>query len=363
MEIKFIDLAKQHGAIRYDEIMRIIKAGRFVGSEKFEEKFAEYHGSKYCVGVGSGTDALWLSLLALGIGPGDEVIVPANTFIATPFAVSHVGATPVFCDVDPHGYIMTRENVEAVITEKTKAIMPVHMHGQPVNMDTLKGLGVYIIEDCAQATGAEIFNKKVGTFGDVGCFSFYPTKNLGGLGQGGAIITENEDVAKAVRSYGNVGRKEGSWDEYVYVGFNSRLDAVNAEFLTTNLRYLDLWNKKRIARAAQYESELEEIDTLFTPAMPIPDVVKPVFHLYEIKLDKRRTRTYLMKYLNKHGIPARLHNSIPCHRQPMYKKMGAKCPVTDELADTLLSLPMHPFITEEEVSYVCDKIKEWFSRR
>jgi len=363
MIVELVDLRKQYGGNNYMFLMNKIKAGQFMGAENFEEKFAEYHDIKHCVGVGSGTDALWLTLLALGIGPGDEVIVPANTFIATAFAVSHTGATPVFCDVDEHGYIMTCENVEAVITNKTKAIMPVHMHGQPVHMESLEGLGVYLIEDCAQAAGADVFGKKVGTHGHAGCFSFYPTKNLGGMGQGGAVITDNDNVARIVRQYGNVGRKEGSWDEYSYIGFNSRLDAINAEFLELNLRYIDQWNDKRIAVAEQYEQELYEVEELYTPPAPVKNVVKPVYHLYEIKLDSKRTRTYLMKHLNKNGVMARLHNSVPCHKQPMYKSMKAKCPNADKLANTLLSLPMHPFLTVEEVSYVCDNIKEWFARR
>ena len=365
MKVKLVDLTKQYGGNNYMHLMDIIKTGQFVGSSSFEKKFAAYHGVEHCVGVGSGTDALLLSLLALGIGPGDEVIVPANTFIATAFAVSHIGATPVFCDVDPWGYVLTKANVEEVLTDKTKAVIPVHLYGQPAHVESLKGLGLYIIEDCAQAAGAEVLGQKVGTHGHIGCFSFYPTKNLGGLGQGGAIITDDEKLATTISQYGNVGRKQDSWDNYSYIGFNSRLDAINAAFLEVNLRYLDQWNNKRIAIANQYEEELSPLVEVFTPPAPVGqgETVKPVYHLYEIQLDSKRTRTYLMKHLNKNGIEARLHNSVPCHLQPMYKDMKAKCPNTEKLANVLMSLPMHPYLTKEEVTYVCDNIKEWFGRR
>lgn len=368
MEVKLVDLGKQYAGRNYMDLMSVIRTGQFIGSGDFEERFANYHGSKYCVGVGSGTDALILSLLALGIGQGDKVIVPANTFIASAFAVSHVGAEPVFCDVDPHGYIITAQTLSKIeMTDDIKAIMPVHLYGLPCNMKEIipfaEEHGLRVIEDCAQATGAEVFGKKVGTYGDVGCFSFYPTKNLGGLGQGGAIITDSENISTMIRELGNVGRFTGEHDRYKYIGYNSRLDAINAKFMEINLRFLDQWNDKRIESAMQYERELEELPDAFTAAPPIKGVVKPVYHLYELKLDCKRTRTWLMKHLNKKGIQARPHNSIPCHKQDMYKYLKAKCPNTEHLADTLLSLPMHPFLTEEEVTYVCDTIKEWFARR
>ena len=363
MNVNFVDLKAQYGGNNYMFLMNKIKSGQFMGCEDFEKRFAEYHDSKYCVGVGSGTDALWLALLALGIGPGDEVIVPANTYIATAFAVSHTGATPVFADVDPWGYVMTRQFVDEVITTKTKAIIPVHLYGQPVHVDSMRGLGVYIVEDCAQAAGAEIFGRKVGTEGHAGCFSFYPTKNLGGLGQGGAVITNEKKIARIIRELGNVGRSDDSWFDYSWVGFNSRLDSVNAEFLEVNLRYLNRWNAKRRAIAYQYEEELAPLGEVFTPAAPVGDTVKPVYHLYEIKLDNKRTRNYLMRHLNKNHIGTGLHYPVPCHKQPMYKHMKASCPNVEEQAKTLLSLPMHPYLTPEEVTYVCDNIKEWFARR
>ena len=368
MDINFIDLRTQYAGNNYMDLMNIVRSGQFVGSESFEARFANYHGSKHCVGVGSGTDALLLALLALEIGPGDKVIVPANTFIATPFAVSHTGAEPVFCDVDPDGYFMTNETLADIeITDDIKAIIPVHMYGMPCRMPSIMQFadkhGLYVIEDCAQAIGAEVFNKKVGTWGEIGCFSFYPTKNLGGLGQGGAIITDSEQLLTTISELGNVGRTDGEWDEYSHIGYNSRLDAINAKFLEINLRFLDQWNGKRIKIANQYERELEELAHAYTAAPPVPNIVKPVYHLYELQIESKKTRTWLMKYLNKNGIPARLHNSIPCHKQVMYKHMNAKCPTAERLADTLLSLPMHPYMTPEEVTYICDHIKTWYARR
>lgn len=367
MEVKFVDLGKQYAGLNYQDLMRIIREGQFMGSTSFEERFANYHGKKFCVGVGSGTDALLLSLLALGIGPGDKVIVPANTYIATAFAVSHTGAEPVFCDVDPYGYTMTYETLSKIDLTDVKAIIPVHLYGQPVHMEDIADFvfdnGLMVIEDCAQAAGAEVFGKKVGAHGIAGCFSFYPTKNLGGLAQGGAVITDDVEIATTVRELGNVGRTEGDWFSYSHVGYNSRLDAINAKFMEINLRYLDMWNNKRIAAAKQYEEELADLDEVMTPAGPVKDVVKPVYHLYELKLDSKRTRTWLKKYLEKNGIQTGLHYPVPCHQQPMYKGLKSDCPVAEDLSNTLLSLPMHPQITSEEVSYVCKHIKEWFARR
>jgi dTDP-4-amino-4,6-dideoxygalactose transaminase len=368
MKVKFVDIAQQNGGMNYQDVMHVIRTGQFMGSGDFEERFASYNGAKYCVGVGSGTDALILSLLALGIGPGDKVIVPANTYIATVFAVSHTGAEPVFCDVDPHGYIMTYDTLSEIeMTKDIKAIIPVHLYGQPCHMQNINDFAfdhdLFVVEDCAQATGAEVFGKKVGTYGDAGCFSFYPTKNLGGLGQGGAVITNNEELAITVRELGNVGREEGDWYKYSHIGYNSRLDAINAKFLMANLRFLDQWNNKRIGLAKQYEEELSYLYEVFTPAGPIKNIVRPVYHLYELKLDSKRTRTWLNKHLEKNGISTGLHYPIPCHHQPMYKGMKVNCPVSEELSNILLSLPMHPYMKPEEVTYVCDKIKEWFDKR
>lgn len=358
MKVKFVDLSNKYDTTEIDSM---INAGQFMGCEDFEKKFAKYHGVKHCVGVGSGTDALVFALLAAGVGPGDEVIVPANTYIATAFAVSHTGAQPVFCDVDPDTYVMTVDTVTPVITNKTKVIIPVHLYGEPVDVDAIKGFKIMIIEDCAQATGAVHSGKRVGTFAKAGCFSFYPTKNLGGLGQGGAVITNDDKLAGTIRSLGNVGRKNGSWYGYDHVGFNSRLDAINAKFLEAGLKELDHNNNVRRAMAEQYEERLEDIDEIIAPPMPIFSTISPVFHLYEIRLPDKQTRDSLKKHLENNGVGTGLHYPIPCHKQSVYVHLNANCPNAELLADTLLSLPMHSNLTSDEVIYVCDKIKEFFN--
>ena len=264
MKIDFVDLKEQYKDFNYSELIELIKNGNFVGGqalEEFEKAFANYNGTKYCVGVGSGTDALILSLLACGIGPGDEVLVPANTYIATAFAVSHVGATPVFVDPGEHTYVLTcSNNLYKYITKKTKAIIPVHLYGMPACMKTITDFAeqnsLFVIEDCAQSIGAISCEKRVGSWGDVGAFSFYPAKNLGGMGQGGAIVTNSAIIADKVRELGNVGRSKDSWFDYVHIGFNSRLDTINAKFLTMGLKNIDKWNTCRVRIASWYNDLL-----------------------------------------------------------------------------------------------------------
>jgi dTDP-4-amino-4,6-dideoxygalactose transaminase len=365
--VKFVNLSALYADIPYQEITTVVHTAQFIGAGDFEKKFTEYNECKYCIGVGSGLDALWLSLIALGIGPGDEVIVPANTYIATAFAVSHVGAAPIFADVDPNSYVLTVDDIDAVRTKKTRAIIPVHLYGQPCDMksitDYARANNLLVIEDCAQAAGASIFGKKVGTFGDVGCFSFYPTKNLGGLGQGGAIITCREDVAKVTRELGNVGREEGSWYDYKHIGFNSRLDAINAKFLESNLGFLDQWNARRIEIANQYETQLDDLNIVFTPLGPT-DICIPVFHLYELKVENKQIRDALAVYLKAQSIETGLHYPIICPNQPVYRNLEKwYCPNADMLADCLISLPMHPKMTTEEVSFVCKEVHNFFIKR
>lgn len=367
MKVNFVNLGAQYEDIKQEVLKDVEEAltkGAFMGCEEFEKKFAEYHGLKYCVGVGSGTDALLLSLLALGIGPGDEVIVPANTYIATAFAVSHTGAIPVFVDPDPNTYTMSLYNLEKVITSKTKAIIPVHLYGYPADMKDIIAFALsydlYVIEDCAQSIGAVYKGQKTGTFGHIGCYSFYPAKNLGGLGQGGAIVTDDNELAEIVRELGNVGRSRGSWFDYSYVGYNSRLDAINAKFLIRGLEKIDDWNGKRREAACWYSTQLKDVPNVRIPTMS-NEGTYPVFHLYELKLEDKKTRDVLKDFLGKKEIAVSMHYPKPCHRQVVYENLHAHCPISDELADTLLSLPMHPNLTEEEVEYVCSSIKEFFN--
>lgn len=367
MRVNFVDLSSQ-----YKEghcIVKIIDAlreARFVGGvEEFENNFSNFIGTKYAVGLGSGLDALILGLRALGVGPGDDVIVPANTFIATAFAVTHLGANVVFADVNPKTYLLDIKEIKKVITPNTKVIIPVHLYGNVCDMDKImefsKINNIRVLEDCAQATGAEFDGVKAGAFGDIGIFSFYPTKNLGGCGQGGMLVTDDIDIASKVRSYGNVGRREGSWFIYDNLGYNSRLDTINAIFLNTYLNHLEDWNNKRIKYATLYNSSLDNKFVIKPKKANV--LIDHVYHLYEIKLKDKKTRDALKTYLEKNNIGCGLHYPIPCHKQPIYRTYNdIVLPVVEELADTLLSLPMHPNLSEEEVKFVCEKINEFFKR-
>jgi dTDP-4-amino-4,6-dideoxygalactose transaminase len=371
MKINFVDLPGQYRDIKsfvMGDIEKAIDTGSFMGSEDFEQKFADYHGSKYCVGVGSGTDALWLSLLALGIGPGDRVIVPANTYIATAFAVSHTGAEPLFVDVNPKTYTMHIRYMDDIVIDdligpRVKAIIPVHLYGQPAHMYGIKEFAdasnMHIIEDCAQSAGASFGFGKTGTIGTAGCYSFYPAKNLGGLGQGGAIITDDEGLAQTVRELGNVGRSTGSWFDYSHIGFNSRLDALNAKFLSHCLDHLDEWNARRVEAALYYQVGLEDLEEVVTPTLPT-ESSKPVFHVYALKCKDKETRDSLRGYLTEKGIPTGLHYPKPCHLQDMYFDEDNWLPISERLSDTLISLPMHPNLTPEEIKYICDHIKGFY---
>ena len=369
-KIPLIDLNKQYRDLIDELSMNIgglIFMGQFVGGEyleQFEANFAGYHIQRYCAGVGSGLDALWLSLLALGIGHGDEVIVPANTFVATALAVSHCGATVRFVDVDPETYNLDIDLVEEALNTRTRAIIPVHLYGQPCDMTRLMKLAddrnIYVVEDCAQAVGAMWAGQRVGTFGDTGCFSFYPTKNLGGIGQGGAIITENKEIVEKVRSYSNVGRAIGSHFEYDFKGFNSRLDTINAMFLKRVMSRLQTWNHNRQASAFLYDKRLEDLGAVKTPH--VHEDATHVYHLYELKCINKADRDGLKEFLNEKNVETGLHYPVPIHKQPIYKyESGNYFPVVEDLADTLLSLPMHPHLTEEEIDYIVDNIKDYFS--
>jgi len=367
MEVKLIDLSRDKEYL-YEEVKndieKIIKKSAFVGGEyleRFESHFASYHGVKHCIGVGSGTDALWLSLLALGIGPGDEVIVPSNTFIATAFAVTQAGAKAVFADADANSYNINISSIEKLITEKTKAVIPVHLYGNPCDMALILSIAkkhnLRVIEDCAQAAGASIGNKKVGSFGDVGCFSFYPTKNLAGLAQGGAIITNSYKVDEMVRSLGNVGRSATSHTDFDYVGFNSRLDSINASYLDKALNMLDENNQSRIEAARIYNSELSS-----TPAITplVYNSFKHVYHLYNIRLINEKVRGALQEFLKRWGIGSGVYYPMPCHKQKMYNVTSDGLKVSVDLSKKLLALPMYVGITEKEVRYVCNSIKGFF---
>ena len=324
----------------------------------FEKAFAEYCESKYCVGVGNGLDALFLALKALGIKEGDEVIVPSNTYIATALAVTYVGATPVFVEPDIRTFNIDPSRIEEAITDKTKAIMPVHLYGQPCDMDPIMGIskkyGLFVVEDCAQAHGATYKGKVIGSFGDAAGFSFYPGKNLGALGDAGATVTNDEELAKKVRALGNYGSDYKY--HHIYKGNNSRLDELQAAFLVAKLPHLNKMNEERRRIAQKYIDGIKNEEVILPY---IPEYANPVWHIFGIRC-KRRDE--LEKFLNDNGIGTNKHYPIPMHLQECYKDLGFKegdFPIAEEISATELSIPMYYGMTDEEVQYVIDKVNEF----
>lgn len=326
--------------------------------EAFEKAFAEYCDRKYCVGTGNGLDALFLALKALGIKDGDEVIVPSNTYIATALAVTYVGATPVFVEPDIRTFNIDATLIESAITEKTRAIMPVHLYGQTCDMDPIMEIAhkynLYVVEDCAQAHGAKYKGKVIGSFGDVAGFSFYPGKNLGALGDAGATVTNNKEIADKVRVLGNYGSDYKY--HHIYQGNNSRLDELQAAFLTAKLFCLDEVNNERRNIARKYLEGIKNPEII----LPfVPDYATPVWHIFGIRCSRRAE---LEKFLNDAHIGTNKHYPIPMHLQDCYKNLGFKAgdyPVAEEISATELSIPMYYGMSEEEIQYVIDKINEF----
>ncbi len=329
-----------------------------VEDKSFEQLFAEYCGTDYCVGVGNGLDALMLSLKALGVGAGDEVIVPSNTYIATALAVTYVGATPIFVEPDIRTFNINPHLIESAITSKTKVIMPVHLYGQACDMDSIMEIArkndLYIVEDCAQAHGATYKGKKVGTFGDAAGFSFYPGKNLGALGDAGATITNNKELADKIRAMGNYGSDYKY--HHIYKGNNSRLDEIQAAFLSAKLTHLDRMNEARRKIAQMYTNGITN-SKIIKPYVN-PDCT-PVWHIYGIRCNERDS---LEKYLNDKGIGTNKHYPIPMHMQECYKDLNilkGTLPVAEEISATELSIPLYYGMTDEEVNYVIDVINAY----
>lgn len=329
-----------------------------VEDEAFEKAFAEYCGTKYCVGVGNGLDALMLALKALGIGEGDEVIVPSNTYIATALAVTYVGATPVFVEPDIRTFNINPALMEAAITNKTKAIMPVHLYGQACDMDPIMEIAhkhnLRVIEDCAQAHGATYKGQKVGTFGDAAGFSFYPGKNLGALGDAGAAVTNDKELADKIRALGNYGSDYKY--HHIYKGNNSRLDELQAAFLAAKLPHLEKMNVERRRIAQMYTAGINN-DKVITPF--VLDYTVPVWHIYGIRC---KDRDALEKHLNDKGIGTNKHYPIPMHMQECYKDLNipqGALPIAEEISTTELSIPMYYGMTDEDVQYVIDAINEF----
>lgn len=329
-----------------------------VEDENFEKAFAQYCDRKYCVGVGNGLDALMLALKALGVGEGDEVIVPSNTYIATALAVTYVGAKPVFVEPDIKTFNIDSDRIEAAITGKTKAIMPVHLYGQACDMDPIMEIAqkysLYVVEDCAQAHGATYKGKKVGSFGDAAGFSFYPGKNLGALGDAGAVVTNNKEIADKVRALGNYGSDYKY--HHIYLGNNSRLDEMQAAFLSAKLPHLDKINAERRRIANRYLNDIKNTQIVLPY---IPEYASPVWHIFGIRC-KRRTE--LETFLNERGIGTNKHYPIPMHLQKCYKDLGFKngdFPIAEEISATELSIPMYYGMTDQEIQYVIDSINEF----
>lgn len=329
-----------------------------VEDEAFENAFAEYCNTAYSVGVGNGLDALMLALKALDIGEGDEVIVPSNTYIATALAVTYVGATPVFVEPDIRTFNIDPAKIEEKITEKTKAIMPVHLYGQACNMDPImmiaKQYNLFVVEDCAQAHGATYKGRKIGSFGDIAGFSFYPGKNLGALGDAGAVVTNNKEFADKIRAFGNYGSDYKY--HHIYIGNNSRLDEMQAAFLAAKLPHLERMNVERRNIAQMYLDGINNEEVILPY---IPENMVPVWHIFGIRC-KRRDE--LEKYLNDNGVGTNKHYPIPMHLQECYNDLGFKegdFPIAEEISATELSLPMYYGMTNEEIQYVIDKINEF----
>lgn len=365
MNVPFINLKIQYKQIEQEVIPMITAAmanGAFVGGEQvscFETEFAEFCDSNYCVGVNSGTDALRFALMAIGIGPGDEAITVSNTFIATTEAISQVGATPVFVDIYSDTCNMDVSKIEEKISENTKAIIPVHLYGQPADMDPILEIAqkndIAVIEDACQAHGASYKNKKAGSIGSVGCFSFYPGKNLGAFGEGGAIVTQDEAVARKIRMIRDHGQKKKYFHDIE--GYNGRLDAIQAGVLRIKLKRLNQWNRARRKNAAYYSELLSEIPSVTLPIEA--EFAHSVYHLYVILVDDRDG---LIKFLDSKGIATGLHYPLPLHLQKAYTHLGFKngaFPVTEHIAERLLSLPMYPELTREQIEYVATSIKEY----
>lgn len=363
--INFVDLKRQYTSIKKEidrVIQDVIDSSQFIlgeECEKFESEFAKFIGVKYAVGVDSGSSALELSLRALGIGSGDEVITVANSYIASASAISFTGAKPVLVDCKDDTFNIDLSLIEKYINKKTKAILPVHLYGQVAGMDDINKLAkkykLFVVEDACQAHGASLKGKKAGSFGEVSAFSFYPGKNLGAYGDGGIVTTNSIEIKDRLKLMRNYGQKEKY--KHLILGWNRRLDNLQAAILRIKLKHLSKWNKKRLTNAKLYNRYLQNIPVV-TPKI-FPDY-EHAFHLYVIRL---KDRNRLADYLSRKGISTAMHYPIPIHLQPAYKNLGYKrgdFPVAEKLADEILSLPMYPELTESEIKYICKQIVDFY---
>ncbi|MBU2699050.1 dTDP-4-amino-4 [Sporomusaceae bacterium BoRhaA] len=364
MNIPFVSFEPMHKEIENEILSKfkeVYKKNWFIQGEeveKFEEEFAEFCEAKYCIGCGNGLDALYLILRGYDICEGDEVIVPSNTYIATALAVSYTGAKPIFVEPDINTYNIDPELIEKAITNQTKAIIAVHLYGQPANMNEINSIAkkynLKVIEDSAQSHGALYKGKKVGSLGDASGFSFYPGKNLGALGDAGAVVTNNKELADKIRAIANYGSDRKY--HHIYKGTNSRLDEVQAAFLRIKLRYLNKWNEERRKTAQKY------IDGIKSPKIIKPveaDYAGHVWHLFVVRTEKRNE---FQKYLNDNGIGTTIHYPIPMHIQRAYEDLKISkgtFPIAEKISSEVISLPMWYGMKDEEIEYVIERISNW----
>jgi dTDP-4-amino-4,6-dideoxygalactose transaminase len=364
--IPAFDIKQQYSIIEAEvsaAVLEVLSSGRYIGGPivaNFEQQFADYTGVSECVGCNSGTDALFLALRALNIGAGDEVITTPFTFIATAEVISAVGAVPVFVDIDTTTFNLNVEQVAAAITPKTKAIIPVHLFGQPVDltglMDVAEAHNLLVVEDCAQSTGASWAGQKVGSIGHIGCFSFYPTKNLGAYGDGGAITTNDPEIAAKLR----VLKEHGQKNRYYYeeIGVNSRLDAIQAAILQIKLRYLDIWNNQRRKVASRYHQFLNQVPGIIAPQELAGGM--GVWNQYTIRVLGNK-RDLIRSQLQERGVNTMVYYPHPLHLQPVYESLGYKqgqLPVTEQVCQEVLSLPMFPELSEQQQDQVIYSLKD-----
>jgi dTDP-4-amino-4,6-dideoxygalactose transaminase len=366
-KVPFLDLHTQYETIR-DEvasaIQQVLDSSAFVGGpfvERFEDEFAGFCGCRYAVGVSSGTSALWMTLLSLGVGPGDEVITVPNTFIATAEAISMCGARPVFVDVEEQSYTMNTALLEKAVTSKTKAIIPVHLFGQPADMDKIIEFAerhkLPVIEDACQAHGSLYKGRPVGSIGIAGCFSFYPGKNLGAYGEAGSVVTSDSGLAEKIRML----RDHGQTRKYYHamIGWNGRMDGIQGAVLSVKLKYLSGWNDARRGHAALYDSLLAGLKGITLPREM--DYARHVYHIYAVRT---KNRAALESFLAGKGIACLIHYPLPIHLQDAYRSFGLESgnfPIAEKYAGELLSLPMYPELAESQIEHVAREIRNFFS--
>ena len=365
MKVPFLDLKAQYASIHNEitaALRQVFESASFAGGpfvERFEKEFASFCGCKFAVGVGSGTAALWMALLALGVRRGDEVITVPNTFIATCEAISFCGATPVFVDIDEATYNMDPDLLEDAITPKTRVVIPVHLYGQMADMDRIMEIarahGLLVIEDACQAHGAEYKSRRAGTIGDVGCFSFYPGKNLGAYGEAGAIVTNNSELAEKLRMF----RDHGQAKKYCHsvVGWNGRMDGIQAAVLSVKLKYLAAWNEARRRNAQLYNELLANTDGLIIPTEA--DYARHIYHIYAIRAENRDA---LMGALAQKDIACGIHYPLPIHLQQAYRFLGyskSSFPVAERCAQETVSLPMFAELKPGQIEKVCQEIRSF----